>query len=73
MNLHRLIPFLSFLLFIATAQLHAQPSEQFIKVIVAPDHTNWEYALGEPVTFTVSVLQNGNVLKNTVIRYELGP
>jgi hypothetical protein len=51
----------------------AQPTEQFIKVVVAPDHTNWEYKLGEPVKFTVSVLQNGNLLKNTTVAYELGP
>lgn len=73
MNIQRLIAFITCLLFISCTCLYAQPSEQFVKVIVAPDHTNWEYTLGEPVTFTVSVLQNGNLLKNAVIRYELGP
>ena len=73
MNIQRLIAFLSYLLFISCCHLYAQPSEQFIKVVVAPDHTNWEYTPGESVVFTVSVLQNGNLLKNTVIRYELGP
>ncbi len=61
-----------FFLFL-TVLSYGQPSEQLIKVIVAPDHTNWEYKLGEPVTFSISVLQNGNLLKNAVIQYELGP
>jgi cephalosporin-C deacetylase-like acetyl esterase len=51
----------------------AQPPEQFVKVIVAPDHPNWEYKMGEPVLFTISVLQNGNPLKNVALKYELGP
>jgi cephalosporin-C deacetylase-like acetyl esterase len=51
----------------------AQPPEQFVKVIVAPDHPNWEYKVGEPVRFTISVLQNGNPLKNVALKYELGP
>ena len=54
-------------------QLHAQPTEQFVKVIVAPDHTNWEYKQGEVVKFTISVIQNGNLLKNVSLRYEVGP
>ncbi len=61
-----------FFLFL-TVLSYGQPSEQLIKVIVAPDHSNWEYKLGEPVTFSISVLQNGNLLKNAVIQYELGP
>ena len=52
---------------------YAQPTEQFIKVIVAPDHTDWTYAPGEKVTFNISILQNGNAVKNAVLKYELGP
>src|SRR4051794_33149156 len=52
---------------------HAQPVEQFVKVIVAPDHTNWVYAPGEKVKFTISVLQNGNIVKNSTVKYEIGP
>ncbi|MCU0338438.1 MAG: acetylxylan esterase [Spirosomaceae bacterium] len=51
----------------------AQPSEKFIKVIVAPDHADWTYKAGENVKFTVSVVQNGNLLKNARVRYEIGP
>jgi cephalosporin-C deacetylase len=61
-----------FLLFAAfTAE--AQPGEQLVKVVVAPDHDNWTYKVGEKVTFTVSVLQFGNPVKNARIVYEYGP
>jgi cephalosporin-C deacetylase-like acetyl esterase len=52
--------------------IEAQPTEQFIKVIVAPDHQNWTYKSGDKVRFAVSVLQNGNPLKNVKIVYEIG-
>jgi cephalosporin-C deacetylase len=51
----------------------AQPAERMIKVIVAPDHFDWTYRLGEPAKFTITVLQNGNPLKNAPIRYTIGP
>jgi len=50
-----------------------QPAERFYKVIVAPDHFDWTYKTGENVKFTISVLQNGNLVKNARIRYEVGP
>lgn len=53
--------------------LAAQPREQLVKVIVAPDHDNWEYKVRENVKFTISVLQYGNPLKNVKVRYELMP
>ena len=52
---------------------NAQPTEQFIKVVVAPDHSDWTYKTGENVKFTITVLQNGNILKNAVVKYETGP
>ncbi|MBX2922042.1 MAG: acetylxylan esterase [Chitinophagaceae bacterium] len=53
--------------------VQAQPAEQLIKVVVAPDHTDWTYQPGEKVKFTITVLQSGNVLKNAVVKYEIGP
>ncbi len=52
---------------------YAQPVEQFIKVIVAPDHTDWMYKPGEKVKFNITVLQNGNAIKNATVKYEIGP
>ncbi len=73
MNIPRQLALLFPLLLISFFNLNAQPSEQFIKVVVAPNHTNWVYKQGESVKFTISVLQNGNLLKNTIVTYELGP
>lgn len=50
----------------------AQPVEQFIKVIVAPDHADWAYTTGEKVKFSITVLQNGNPVKNVTVKYETG-
>lgn len=52
--------------------LNGQPVEKFIKVLVAPDHSDWIYKKGEPARFTVSVLKNGNYVPNVKVRYELG-
>ncbi len=52
---------------------NAQPVTTLIKVVVAPDHTDWTYKLNEPVTFKVTVLKDGNPLKNISIKYQVGP
>jgi cephalosporin-C deacetylase len=51
----------------------AQPVERLVKVIVAPDHTNWTYKPGEKVKFTISILKSGNPVQNASVRYEIGP
>jgi len=53
--------------------IFGQPAEEMVKVIVAPNHPDWLYKTGENVTFSVSVLQYGNLLKNAPVRYEIGP
>jgi len=65
--------FLSVLLSAIVCCCYSQPTEQYIKVVVAPDHTDWTYSPGEKVKFNITVLQSGNVLKNTVVKYEVGP
>lgn len=59
--------------FIIYASAYAQPATTFIKVVVAPDHTDWTYQLNEPVSFKVTVLKDGNPLKNISIKYQVGP
>ncbi len=49
-----------------------QPVEQYIKVVVAPDHSDWTYKTGEPAKFLISVLQNGNPLKDVKVKYQVG-
>lgn len=59
-------------LFFSMTLLVGQPVEKYIKVIVAPDHSDWIYKKGESVKFTISVLKNGNYVPNVKVKYELG-
>ena len=43
------------LLLLVAFTTNAQPGEQLVKVVVAPDHGDWTYKVGEKVTFTVTV------------------
>lgn len=52
---------------------HAQPPEKFIKIIVAPDHTDWVYKLNEKASFKVSVTQSGEPVAVTNVRYAVMP
>jgi cephalosporin-C deacetylase-like acetyl esterase len=61
------------LLLLFGSKSFAQPAGQMIKVVVAPDHSNWMYRPGEKVKFSVSVLQNGHPVKNARLYYETGP
>lgn len=67
------IVFLYLVAFFGFTSAIAQPTEQLIKVIVAPDHDNWTYKTGESVKFTISVLHNGNPIRDVKIRYQTGP
>jgi len=52
--------------------LYAQPVEQRVKIIVAPDRADWTYKANEKIKFSVTVLKDGNPLKNIKIIYEYG-
>ena len=69
----KLINSLLFVVMIGIMSAFAQPVNTFIKVIVAPDHTNWTYKLNEPAIFKVTILKDGNPLKNVSIKYQVGP
>ncbi len=74
-KLHPFIPvviFFSIVSLTASSAL-AQPREQLVKVIVAPDHPGWEYRLGEKAKFNITVLQAGNPLENVKVRCEIMP
>lgn len=51
----------------------AQPAQQLINVVVSPDKADWQYHVKEPVTFTIQVFRNENLLKDVVVDYEVGP
>jgi hypothetical protein len=62
-----------FVFFLVCTTAFAQPQEQQVKVIVAPDHADWIYKTGEKTRFTISVLQYGHLVKNVPVRFEIGP
>src|SRR5690606_14192605 len=52
---------------------YAQPPEQEVKIMLAPERADWTYKPGDPVNFTVSVFKNGNPIRNVWVSYETGP
>ena len=50
-----------------------QPREQYVKVIVSPDHPDWLYKTGEKVKFTIRVLKDGNTVEGINVRYDIKP
>jgi len=44
-----------------------------VKVIVAPDHRDWTYKIGEPAHFSVSVTADSEPLDNVSVTYTVGP
>ncbi len=65
--------FLFFAVFFCVYTGYAQPAEQLIKVVVAPDRADWTYPTGDKAKFTITVFKSGNILKNAVVKYEIGP
>lgn len=55
------------------SSLHAQIRGNAITVTVTPDHKDWNYKVGEQAVFTVNVLNNGTLVDNAEISYEMGP
>lgn len=51
----------------------AQPAQKLVNVVVSPDKADWQYHVKEPVTFTIQVFRNENLLKDVVVDYEVGP
>lgn len=65
--------FVSFAALLASTTLAAQPALRMVTVVVTPDHPDWLYRVGEPVTFTITASQNGLPLSNGTVHYEAGP
>lgn len=49
----------------------AQPAQESIRVIVAPDHTDWNYRISEEVRFSITVLKSNIPLKEAKISYKI--
>ena len=44
-----------------------------VKVVVAPDHRDWTYKLGEPARFAVSVTADSEPIDSATVTYSVGP
>jgi cephalosporin-C deacetylase len=64
---------LAILLLFTLQNTSSQPATTLVKVIVAPDHNDWNYKTGEQAKFAVEVLKYGNLIDNVTIDYEIGP
>lgn len=62
---------LSLLAFVMTATAQIKGNE--IRVVVSPDHPDWNYRLNEPCTFTIGVYKAQELLPGVKIDYETGP
>ena len=69
--------FFTFLAMIAVActfamgSATAAPGEQPVKIIVMPDHADWNYACGEKPLFKVLALKNHVPMQNVEIKYQI--
>lgn len=56
--------------------IHAQAIKEkkdLVTIQITPDHYDWNYKVGEPAHFTISLFQDQQKLKNIKIGYEIGP
>jgi cephalosporin-C deacetylase len=62
----------SLLLVLYTLAVYAQPAEKLIKVLITPDHADWQYKAGEKPRFTISILKSNVPVKNVEVSWTIG-
>lgn len=60
-------------LFSLILPVSAQIRGNNIVVTVSPDHSDWNYTVGEKAKFNVCVLKSGTPLSDAIVDYEAGP
>jgi len=66
--------YFSIILFVSfVSYLSSQPRQELIKVIVAPNHSDWTYDIGEQAEFSFTVLRNNIPLENIELKYTIQP
>ena len=57
------------------APLAQAPRQPFSRVLltVTPDHPDWTYQPGEPVTFRIDVVRDGHQVSGATVKYGVGP
>lgn len=69
----RKITFLSVVIFTLVLIADAQDRIGAISIRVALDHSDWRYEFGQPVKFTIAVIQDGQPVPNAFVKYRIGP
>lgn len=53
--------------------LHSQPRQEPVTIVIAPDHQDWIYEVGENVNFEVTVKKFGNLLRDIDVKVVIRP
>jgi cephalosporin-C deacetylase-like acetyl esterase len=52
---------------------NAQPSKELVTIIIAPNHSDWTYNLGDRPEFSITVLKNNVPVENVAVSYNIQP
>jgi cephalosporin-C deacetylase len=58
---------------VAAPQAQTRQPFSRVAVVVTPDHTDWTYQPGEPVTFRIDVVRDGHPVVGATVNYGIGP
>lgn len=61
------------LIFTVSIGFAQQPTIQPMHIVISPDHENWQYKIGEKVTFQIQVMKFSVPAKDVKIVYQIGP
>ena len=72
LNLRSILLSCSTLLLVALSAT-AQDRIGTVQVRVKTDHSDWTYKPGQPVKFTITIVQDGHPVTNAKLTYRIGP
>ena len=64
---------LSVLVFFTIGAQATKGNKDLITIQITPDHYDWNYKIGEPAHFTISLFRDQQKLNNIKIEYAVGP
>ena len=64
---------LSVLVFFTIGAQATKGNKDLITIQITPDHYDWNYKIGEPAHFTISLFRDQQMLNNIKIEYAVGP
>lgn len=68
----RILSFFIFLIGVCTVHAQYYNTDE-VRVVVTPDHADWNYKCGEKAEFTIRVVKSQCLVPDAVISYEMGP